>query len=193
MAGRKQFDVDVALDAAMVAFWEHGYAEASVEVLGRATGLGRGSLYGTFGGKDALFRRALARYSATYGARVEAALAAHPDDPVAAVEAFLAVTLARIADPEAPAGCLIAQSAAQAPTLSGESNAVVGTLLARQRERVGAALRAGGVPSDRVEELALFVVAVNQSLAVMSRAGVPDDELRSIARTATGAVTRALT
>jgi hypothetical protein len=58
---------------------------------------------------------------------------------------------------------------------------------------VGAALRAGGVPSDRVEELALFVVAVNQSLAVMSRAGLPDEELRSIARTATGAVTRALT
>jgi AcrR family transcriptional regulator len=191
MAGRKQFDVDEALEHAMVAFWEHGYAEASVDVLGRATGLGRGSLYGTFGGKDALFRRSLAHYSDTYGERYEAALAANPDDPVAAVSAFFDVVLARIADPDLPNGCLIAQSAAQAPTLTDESSAVVGTLLARQRERVGAALAAGGVPDERVAELAVFVVAVNQSLAVMSRAGVSMEDLRSITRTASEAVERA--
>ncbi|MEU2427063.1 hypothetical protein ABZ619_39635 [Streptomyces sp. NPDC007851] len=33
-----------------------------------------------------------------------------------------------------------------------------------------------------VDELATFVVAVNQSLAVLSRAGAPDAELRSLAR-----------
>ena len=99
MSGRKQFDVDEAVDRAMAVFWQRGYADASLDMLGAATGLGRGSLYGAFGGKDELFRRALDRYSATYGARYEDALTAHPGNPVRAIEAFFEVILARIDDP----------------------------------------------------------------------------------------------
>src|SRR5919199_2717403 len=99
----------------MTVFWQRGYADASLDLLSAATGLGRGSLYGAFGGKDELFRQALNRYSATYGADYEEALAAHPGDPVRSVEAFFGVTLARVADPTVPGGCLIAQSATQLP------------------------------------------------------------------------------
>ncbi|WP_392842286.1 TetR/AcrR family transcriptional regulator [Streptomyces sp. LN500] len=81
--------------------------------LGSATGLGCGSLYGAFGNKDALFGQCLDRYASIYGAQYEQALAAHPGDPVRAVEAFFDVILGRIADPSVPVGCLIAQSAAQ--------------------------------------------------------------------------------
>lgn len=88
-----------------------GYADASLDALGSATGLGRGSLYGTFGTKDALFRQCLDRYASIYGAQYAPALTAHPGDPARAVEAFLDVTLSRIADPSVPVGCLIAQSA----------------------------------------------------------------------------------
>ncbi|MEU5241184.1 hypothetical protein ACH4UR_19430 [Streptomyces lydicus] len=35
-----------------------------------------------------------------------------------------------------------------------------------------------------LDELATYIVAVNQSLAVLSRAGTPDPELRSVARLA---------
>ncbi len=58
MAGRKQFDVDEALRRAMLVFWRWGYSEASVDRLAEGTGLGRGSLYGTFGDKSTLFRKA---------------------------------------------------------------------------------------------------------------------------------------
>lgn len=104
MSGRKQFDVDTALDQAMRVFWQRGYADASLDALGSATGLGRGSLYGAFGNKDALFRRCLDRYTSIYGAQYERALAAHPGDPVRAVETFFDVTLGRIADPSVPGG-----------------------------------------------------------------------------------------
>lgn len=70
-------------------------------------------LYGAFGNKDALFGQCLDRYASNYGAQYEQALAAHPGDPVRAVEAFFDVILGRIADPSVPVGCLIAQSAAQ--------------------------------------------------------------------------------
>ncbi|MFF7700799.1 TetR/AcrR family transcriptional regulator [Streptomyces lydicus] len=184
MSGRKQFEVGAALDQAMRVFWQRGYADASLDALGAATGLGRGSLYGTFGNKDALFRQCLDRYAALYGTRYEQALAAHPGDPVRAVNAFFDVTLARIADPEVPTGCLIAQSAAQSPTLKAENGARVRGLLDAQHRRVRAALTDSPADPQVLDELATYVVAVNQSLAVLSRAGRPDPELRSVARLA---------
>lgn len=184
MSGRKQFDVDAALDQAMRVFWQRGYTDASLDALGAATGLGRGSIYGSFGGKDALFRQCLDRYAATYGARYEEALAAHSDDPVRAVEAFLDIVLARIADPSVPSGCLIAQSAAQSAILGEESGGHVRALLDGQRQRVRGALAAAPADPHVLDELATFVVAIIQSLAVLSRAGSPDAELRSVARLA---------
>ncbi|WP_330284970.1 TetR/AcrR family transcriptional regulator [Streptomyces sp. NBC_00588] len=184
MSGRKQFDVTAALDRAMHVFWQRGYADASLEALTSATGLGRGSFYGAFGGKDALFRESLDRYAATYGARYEQALAAHPGEPVRAVEAFFDVVLARIADPSVPTGCLIAQSATQAPVLKDDNAAHVRMLLDRQRERVRAALVDSPADPSVLDELATYVVAVNQSLAVLSRAGATDAELRTVVRLA---------
>ncbi|NSC19800.1 TetR/AcrR family transcriptional regulator [Streptomyces albus subsp. chlorinus] len=184
MPGRKQFDVGGALDQAMRVFWQRGYGDTSLDALGSATGLGRGSLYGTFGTKDALFRQCLARYVSVYGVQYEQALTAHPGDPVRAVEAFFDVILKRIADPSVPVGCLIAQSAAQSPTLREESSTVVRGLLDVQRQRVRTALADSPADAQTLDELATFVVAVNQSLAVLSRAGTSDAELRSVARIA---------
>lgn len=184
MAGRKQFDIDEALDKAMAVFWQRGFADASLDMLGAATGLGRGSLYGAFGGKDELFRRALDRYSATYGARYEQALTAHPGNPVRAIEAFFDVILARINDPAVPQGCLIAQSAVQSAMLTSDSAAHVRRLLDLQRARVRAVLDDPRVDPATLDDLSTYVVAVNQSLAVLSRAGASDQELRAVVRLA---------
>ncbi|MFB8272120.1 TetR/AcrR family transcriptional regulator [Streptomyces sp. NPDC055955] len=184
MSGRKQFDTSAALDQAMRVFWQRGYADASLDALGSATGLGRGSLYGAFGNKDALFGKCLDRYASIYGAQYEQALASHSGDPVRAVEAFFDVILGRIADPSVPVGCLIVQSAAQSMTLKEESGAQVRGLLDMQRQRVRAALEDSSVDSRTLDELATFVVAVNQSLAVLSRAGTSGAELRSVTRLA---------
>jgi AcrR family transcriptional regulator len=192
MSGRKQFDAEEALDKAMRVFWQCGYPDASLEALTAATGLGRGSLYGAFGNKDALFRRSLDRYASIYAAQYDKALAAHPCEPARAIEAFFDVVLARIADPSVPAGCLIAQSAVQAPVLQDESSSHVRALLGSQRERVRAAL--AGSPADprELDELATYVVAVNQSLAVLSRAGAGDAELRAVVRLACSTVAQTL-
>jgi AcrR family transcriptional regulator len=193
MSGKKQFDVSAALDQAMRVFWQRGYADASLDALASATGLGRGSLYGTFGTKDALFRQCLDRYASIHGGQYEHALTAHSGDPVRAVEAFFDVILSRIADPSVPVGCLIAQSAAQSPTLKEENSARVRDLLDLQRQRVRTALAESSAGNGTLDELATFVVAVNQSLAVLSRAGASDAELHSVARLACTTVADALT
>ncbi|MBT2535432.1 TetR/AcrR family transcriptional regulator [Arthrobacter sp. ISL-69] len=184
MAGRKQFDVDKALDQVMTLFWQRGYAETSLDHIVSATGLGKGSLYGTFGGKPELFRRSLDRYAGTYGLQYEAALSGRAT-PALAIQAFFDVVLARIADPILPGGCLIALSAMAAPTLDEASRDHVRSLLDRQRQRVQAALE-GSTPD--AAGLALFVVSTNQALAVMDRAGARADELAGIASVAVRAV-----
>jgi TetR/AcrR family transcriptional repressor of nem operon len=62
MAGKKAFVPELALDKAMNLFWERGYEGSSIEDLVQCTGVGRGSLYDTFGDKHALYLAALDRY-----------------------------------------------------------------------------------------------------------------------------------
>ncbi|MBB5067774.1 AcrR family transcriptional regulator [Saccharopolyspora gloriosae] len=194
MAGRKQFDVDVALDGAMHVFWEHGYAEASLSRLLAATGLGRGSLYSTFGSKEQLFRLSLHRYAELFGSRLSHALRAHPDDPVAAIRAFYDAVLERLAEPEVPAGCLITRLAAETAELDDPVRDAVGNALDGQRAEVRAALRpAEGTSSvTELDDLALYVSAVNQSLTVLHLAGTPLADLRTVADMAHSHVAAAL-
>lgn len=63
---------------------------------------------------------------------------------------------------------------------------------AGQRELVRAALSTPEIDTEEVDDLAVFVVAVTQSLAVVSRAGTPDADLRSVVRTACATVAGAL-
>ncbi|GHO97892.1 TetR family transcriptional regulator [Reticulibacter mediterranei] len=62
MARQKEFVPEQALDKAMNLFWKQGYEGSSVEDLVQCTGLGRGSLYDTFGDKHALYLAAYDRY-----------------------------------------------------------------------------------------------------------------------------------
>lgn len=62
MGRPKEFDEHDALMKAMNLFWVRGYKATSIQDLVDGMGIGRGSLYGTFGGKRSLFMRALRHY-----------------------------------------------------------------------------------------------------------------------------------
>src|SRR5690242_6473475 len=74
MAGKKAFDPQKVLEKAMNAFWERGYEGISIEDLVHCTGIGRGSLYGTFEDKHALYLAALDHYIASVRAQTTALL-----------------------------------------------------------------------------------------------------------------------
>lgn len=67
MARPKEFDVDQVLDRATELFWTKGYEETSMRELEEGLGVGRQSLYSTFGDKHELFLAALDRYAAQQG------------------------------------------------------------------------------------------------------------------------------
>lgn len=71
MARTKEFEPEVALRSAMDLFWEQGYEQTSMQDLVSRMGVGRRSLYDTFGDKRTLFTRALSQYVAQQEAAAE--------------------------------------------------------------------------------------------------------------------------
>ncbi|MET7543545.1 TetR/AcrR family transcriptional regulator [Streptomyces sp. NPDC055059] len=192
MAGKKQFDVDVALDAAMVQFWRAGYADTSLDDLSRVTGLNRSSIYSSFGDKDSLYSRCLDRYATRYGDGYDQALAGASEDPLGAVGAFFEVTLKRIADPDLPDGCLVAQTAMATPVLSPTIATRAVEALGLQRARLRTALIGAKLADSDADNFAVHIAAVNQSLAVMSRAGASQKQLHTIIDISMSALSQAL-
>jgi len=62
MARPRKFDPEFAVDAAMHAFWSHGFQGASFDRLVKKTGASRHGLYQEFGGKDRLLLSAIRHY-----------------------------------------------------------------------------------------------------------------------------------
>ena len=65
--GDKKFDEVEVLERAMNVFWRAGYEGVSTTELIREMGVGRQSVYDTYGTKRDLFLAALRRYAETYG------------------------------------------------------------------------------------------------------------------------------
>ena len=62
MARTKEFDPEAALQAALELFWQRGYEATSMSDLVDHLGIGRASIYATFGSKHELYLKALERY-----------------------------------------------------------------------------------------------------------------------------------
>lgn len=112
MGRPKQFDPARAVGQAMNVFWRQGYASTTPQDLVDALGIGKGSLYNTFGGKRQLFDLALQRYMDQH---VEAATAALEQRGPAKERLRTALHLlveAGAADP-AHRGCMVINSAVE--------------------------------------------------------------------------------
>lgn len=67
MARPKEFDARESLSRALQVFWHKGYANTSMQDLTEAMGIGRQSLYDTFGDKHELFLASLRHYISVEG------------------------------------------------------------------------------------------------------------------------------
>jgi AcrR family transcriptional regulator len=103
----REFSEVVALDAAMRVFWEKGFEGTSLDDLTEAMGINRSSLYSTFGDKESLFRRVIARYGEKQLAFVGDALKRQTARNV--IETLWRGTVKFLADSTHPRGCLSLQ------------------------------------------------------------------------------------
>jgi len=182
VVGKRQFDEDVTIDRAVEVFWRQGYAATSIDDLVRATGLGRGSLYGAFGNKTEFFLRAIDQYRLKVAALLTPPSGLDPREAVAVI--FDRIVETNVAE-HCPAGCLLTKSCSEFATLPvgarervlaglADMEALFRSLLCQAAER-------GQLADDvDVDRLARFFVAVHQALAVLGAAGASREVLQGV-------------
>lgn len=113
MARTKEFDPDAALQSALELFWRRGYEATSMADLVEALGIGRASIYATFGNKHELYLKALERYAKTQNPRLLAELS-QPGPALPAVRAVVRRFGSEASSGEARLnGCFITNTAAE--------------------------------------------------------------------------------
>lgn len=179
----RAFDIDKALDRALKVFWRKGYEGASLPDLTKAMGINRPSLYAAFGNKEALFRKALARYLEGPAAYVREAL--QEPSARAVVERLLRGATDLLTDPRNPRGCLMVQGAL---ACGAAANAIRRELVSHRaageaaiRERFERAQSDGDLPADAdPADLARYVATVIQGMAVQAAGGARREDLRGV-------------
>jgi TetR/AcrR family transcriptional repressor of nem operon len=173
VARPREFERDVVLDRAMRVFWTHGYEATSIRHLVDRMGIQRGSLYGAFGSKRALFLAAVDRYDRQVTGRLLATLEA-PGSGLAAIRRFFRLKVAAAGERGRPRGCLVTNSATELASRDRGTASRIGATLARIEaafhRAVVRAQQAGEIdPARDARALARFLTSSAQGLSVMAR------------------------
>tara|TARA_R110002072_G_C7940034_1_gene532404 strand:+ start:1882 stop:2463 length:582 start_codon:yes stop_codon:yes gene_type:complete len=185
MPWEKSFDVDVALEKAMQVFWSKGFDSASMANLIEGTGINRGSLYNAFGGKQALFVKALLKYDRENRAATLAGLEAL-DEPSQAIGNFFDnIVASTIADTERK-GCFLFNTVLEYGSHNAEVNGIIDNGLReiegffRRSIEVGQAR--GDIRQDiNPESKAKTMLALALSIRVLGRGAYTRAALEAIA------------
>ena len=186
----KQFDTEVALEQAMKVFWAHGYEAASLSELLKNMGIGKKSLYDTFGNKQALFLKALEHYAHTTIRDIRNRLSAE-GSPLANLKALLQDWQQMHSQPGS-CGCMLGTNIADFSTDDVAIATVIRAYLKQVEDVFTATLtRAqtkGEITSDiDPRDLARLLLCTSQGMALLGRV-MDDDTTLEGAVTATAAL-----
>jgi len=192
MARKREFDEDEALEKALEVFHRQGFAATSMQDLVDAMGIGRGSLYETFGSKEELFARALRRYAERSLDGMLACLLA-ADDPVRGIADLLGKVVDNHAANRDRSGCMVVNTivelAPQDPAFADTFRSVWSRLEGALEAALARAQAQGRIPADRSPKaLARFLVGTIQGLAVRGKYDPDREGLADVADTALAAL-----
>lgn len=187
MAGVKQFERSAVLDRAMALFWRRGYEATSIQDLVEATGINRGSIYGTFGDKQGLFLAVLDHYADKFAKPLMARLA--DPDPRRAVECMLDTIIRRTCDPTLPRGCLNTNTTLECPATGDEITRKIVAGFGQQESAIYGVLHKAQVEgllgaNLDLRALARFFLAVCHGMNVVNKAMPDPGILRDVAQVA---------
>ena len=171
----------------MRVFWAHGYEGATLANLTEAMGINKPSIYGAFGSKEELFRKAVQKYLSGPASFVAESM----KEPTArqVVMKLLTDAVELLTHAEHPHGCMVIQGA----LTCGEGAEHIQKALIAQRQAYETALAtrfeqsrsAGDLPNDtNVTVLARYVATLHQGMSVQATSGATKDELMEVVRMA---------
>lgn len=179
------FDEDDALDRALEVFWRHGFQSATLSQLTAAMGLNKPSLYAAFGDKEALYLKALARYTDTRVAKPWTILDKW-SDARRAMEAFLRAMADLLTDDKLPGGCFVTNGAVDCGGLNMPPAVELALRSAQQgaeqklRAHLQRARREGQLAAgSSVEDLTALFSCVLAGMGVLAKSSAPRTRLHA--------------
>jgi TetR/AcrR family transcriptional repressor of nem operon len=188
MARPLGFDEELALDAAIECFRLRGYAATSVRDLTTAMGIGGTSLYNSFGGKRALFIKALERYvERSVRARLRRLESSLP--PKQAIRTLIEDVIERSLTDRTRGGCLLVNSALEIaphdPELAAEIAERLGEIEAFFHRSIVAAQAEGTIPrKQKSTDLSRLLLGILMAIRVLARSKPDRKLLEGMARPA---------
>ncbi|MFC9327492.1 TetR/AcrR family transcriptional regulator [Kitasatospora sp. NPDC057015] len=188
MARTKEFDPDAVLQAALRLFWQHGYEATSMSDLVEHLGIGRASIYATFGSKHQLYLRALDRYGELTDPRLLDELS-QPGAVLPAVRALVRRFADEASSEQRTMGCFVTNTAAELASHDAEAARRVEaswdhleTLLHSALVRAAARGELPGARDPRA--LARLLIVLMQGMRVVGKASADPARVRDAAEQA---------
>ena len=173
MARPREFDEEQVIESLMKVFWEKGYQAASMQDLVAASGLLKGSLYGAFGDKQALYLVALRHYDRT---RIQAGI-----DMLNSADGNSEQKVSRLFDSVIDSvktgvfagGCLLCNASIEMAAIDSSVASEVNNTIRRLQTALMATLSSPGINAHEAEALAAFIISTYFGSRVLAKAGAP--------------------
>ncbi|MFZ6643350.1 TetR/AcrR family transcriptional regulator [Undibacterium sp. TC4M20W] len=181
------FDRDIALQKAMMLFWQHGYEATSLNDLTTALEVTPSSIYSAFGDKKGLFLNAVALYLSgpvTSGTIINEAATAHE-----AALGLLNAAAIGFTGKDTPAGCLLASSAISCSVAADDVKVELAKIRhgieTQLREKITSSIKSKQMPAETdAEGLAALTMSIIQGMSTLARDGAPREKLLKVVETA---------
>ena len=179
MARPKEFDSATALTAALDVFRNHGFEGSSAGMLVEAMGIGRQSMYDTFGDKWQLYQAALRQY-ATHETGQHIAMMRSLPRAIKGIEAMVDRVITLAHEPCLGVGA-ICEFGRSRPDLIAITQAADQAMRSVMVETIRQAQTQGDVAPDLdPDAIASFITANFSGIRIAARAGARQAELRAL-------------
>ncbi|MEM7600267.1 MAG: TetR/AcrR family transcriptional regulator [Verrucomicrobiota bacterium] len=180
----KNFEPTEALEAAMRVFWARGYEAAALSELTAAMGIGKQSLYNTFGNKRALFIEAIKHYTNDSVQSIREILFDESSGSYLANLRGLLDHWRVMHSKPGSHGCMIGTNIADFDTDDDEVSSILRDQLQRIEDSLTSALQkaqSNGELRDKTSprDVARTILCLSQGMALLGRVIEDDDLLTS--------------
>ncbi len=182
-----EFDRIAALEKSMVLFWRNGYEATSLTDLIQEMGIGRQSLYNTFGDKHSLFVEAVEHYISQNSQQLIDVLQA-PGSPVGNIRRVLEQIVDFAVEGKCR-GCLVTNSIVERAPRDEKVGEIVRSMICRLetalRDALERAVELGEIPTDSdTKALASFLNTTVHGMVVLGKASAKREDLEGVVKVA---------
>lgn len=182
MARPREFDPQVALQAAIQVFWEKGYYDTSVDEVVKRSGVSKYGIYGTFGPKRELFKKVLKQYATDRHQDIQSPIrrsgASLPE-----IHEFFEQVPYQITQSDYPHGCLVCSTGVEVAQRDPEINTFVKDFFADIAKVLKGCLNRAVkqeelTTPEEIDDLANYLVTEFRCALMLARSGHTTQEIQ---------------